>query len=255
MMMVTVGHLIQQGVGRQRDVWVSRHVVHQLPDLNSSALPTGVHDCGVGVEHDVEVAHLIVARRPVVGANHNKQHERILTRASDDSKFCIHLLPNSCQKLKGSNPWLFPIKPHQSGTPPPLPPHPQTVAYCTSVFSSKSHVQTPVQNVNENQSVVLCVVYQLPVPLWTTACEFWLYEYSPKWLSDWICVWRVWIACAYSSWNDCYGWMGININLDWLWVWCCCAVKMYHCTVLRALWDWIHPKQAFSFTTANLNKV
>jgi len=85
MMMVTVGHLIQQGVGRQRDVGVSRHVVHQLPDLNSSALPAGVHDCGVGVEHDVEVAHLIVARRPVVGADHNKQHERILTRASDDS--------------------------------------------------------------------------------------------------------------------------------------------------------------------------
>lgn len=98
MMMVTVGHLIQQGVGRQRDVGVSRHVVHQLPDLNSSALPAGVHDCGVGVEHDVEVAHLIVARRPVVGADHNKQHERILTRASDDSSpvfiFCPTLVRN-----------------------------------------------------------------------------------------------------------------------------------------------------------------
>ena len=43
--------------------------------------------------------------------------------------------------------------------PPPPPKKKKTVAYCTLVFSSKSHVKTFVQNVKENQSVMLCVVY------------------------------------------------------------------------------------------------
>lgn len=59
-------------------------MVHQTRELNPTTLPGWVHDSGVRVEHDVEVAHLVVARRPVVGQTDYHREKKTLAQASEN---------------------------------------------------------------------------------------------------------------------------------------------------------------------------
>ena len=43
----------------------------------------------------------------------------------------------------------------------------------------------------------------------------------------WLCVVDV-VSHGYVWWNDCYGWMELDVDMNWLWVWWGFCVKMYH---------------------------